>query len=333
MHVTLKPISEQVIVITGASSGIGLATAQAAAAAGAKVVLTARTESALAAAVEQIRAEGGTAVYAVADVAQREELARVARTAVDHFSRIDTWVNNAGVGIWSTIEETSEQDMRRLFETNFWGQVHGSVVALPYLRTSGGALINVGSMVSDRALPMQGIYSASKQALKGFTDALRMELAHENAPISVTLVKPGSIGTPMPQHVKNYTGHEAKFPAPVYAPEDVAAVILHVATHPTRDAFVGGSARMTAALAHVVPGMLDWLSQQFLVEAQLGPKPATPGDNLHHGRSEARVRGDHQGSMIRPSGYTHAKLHPGLLALGLGAAVLGLAAASQSARS
>jgi short-subunit dehydrogenase len=320
----LKPLRDQVIVITGASSGIGLATARMAAGNGAAVVLAARTEQALNKAVQEITAANGRAIAVRCDVSQRDELERLADEAVRSFGRIDTWVNNAGVGIWGRIEEVSEADMRQLFETNFWGEVAGSLVALPHLKRQGGALINMGSMASDRAIPLQGIYSASKHAVMGFTDALRMELEEEGAPVSVTLIKPASIGTPMPQHVKNYTQSEPKFPPPVYAPEEAAKVILHAATHPVRDAFVGGSARTISTLAKMAPRLLDRASEGMLFKAQMGSKSPSPGDNLWTGRSEGEVRGDHQGSMIRPSLYSNAAVHPGLTTAMAGLALVGI---------
>ncbi|WP_222183374.1 SDR family oxidoreductase [Geminicoccus harenae] len=306
----LKPLSEQVIVVTGASSGIGLATAQAAAAAGARVVLAARSDAALDEAVRQITGRGGEAIWVHCDVARRDDVQKLADTAIDRFGRIDSWVNNAGVGIFGPIEKIDEADMRQLFDTNFWGVVHGSLVAVPYLERQGGALINVGSVASDRALPMQGIYSASKHAVKGFTDALRMELEERNAPIVVTLIKPGSIGTPMPQHMKNYTSHEVQLPPPIYAPEDAAMAILDAAQHPRRDVFIGSSARTGSTLGHVAPRLLDKVSEELLFDAQRGPQPPTPTDNLYEGRAEAQVRGSRPGSMIRPSLYTRATLHP-----------------------
>jgi short-subunit dehydrogenase len=191
--------------------------------------------------------------------------------------------------------------MRQLFETNFWGTVHGCKIAAKHLRAKGGAIINVGSLTSDRAFPVQGIYSASKHAVKGFTDALRTELAHEGAPISVTLVKPASIGTPMPQHVRDLHDREAKFPPPVYAPEEVAKTILHAAEYPVRDAFVGGGARMMSLLEGVAPKLLDWLGAKFLVPAQFGDKEATVTDNLYHGQAEAKVRGGRGANSSAPA--------------------------------
>ncbi|WP_112874451.1 SDR family oxidoreductase [Paracoccus endophyticus] len=291
MGVRLKPLSEQVIVVTGASSGIGLATARRAARQGACVVLAARTKPALDQAVDDITAAGGQALAVVADVTRRDDLDRLARQAVDRFGRIDTWVNNAGVGIWGVLEEVSEADMRQLFDINFWGVVNGSLVAIPHLEASGGgALINVGSVLSDRAAPVQGIYSASKHAVQGFTDALRDELGHRGAQVAVTLIKPWSAATPLSEHVRNYTGHQPVLPPPVIDPERVAAAVLRAARHPTRSAFVGAAGPMTAALANVAPGLLDRVSETVLFDMQLGEPTTAGSDNLWDGNADARVR-------------------------------------------
>jgi hypothetical protein len=162
MSAQLKPLAEQVIVITGASSGIGLATAQMAAKRGAKVVLAARSDHTLADIVRQIQAQGGAAFAVCADVTLREDLERIASQAVTTFGRIDTWVNNAGVAIYGKLEDVPEQDSRKLFDINFWGVVNGSLIALPYLKQSKGALVNLGSEVSEAVVPLQGMYSASK---------------------------------------------------------------------------------------------------------------------------------------------------------------------------
>src|SRR5207237_3691332 len=139
---------------------------------------------------------------------------------------------NAGVSVYGKLMDVPLADLRQLFETNFWGVVYGSRVACEYLRMRGGALINIGSTLSDRAIALQGIYSASKHAVKGFTDALRMELEEQGAPVSVTLIQPTSINTPFPRHAKNYMEAEATLPPPVYAPDVVADAILHCAENP-----------------------------------------------------------------------------------------------------
>ena len=190
MKLRLKPLSDQVIVITGASSGIGLATAEMAADAGARVILSSRNEEDLLDAVNRIRQNGGRAFHIVADVADPEAVEAIAALAIEQFGALDTWVNNAGVGMYGKLTETPLRDKRRLFDVDFWGVVHGCRTAVRHLRAGGGAIINVGSVASDRAAPLVGIYSAAKHAVKGYTDALRMELEHDGLPISVSLVKP-----------------------------------------------------------------------------------------------------------------------------------------------
>jgi NADP-dependent 3-hydroxy acid dehydrogenase YdfG len=154
--IKLKPLNEQVMVITGASSGIGLSTAHLAAKAGVKLVLAARSEDALETVAEQINNSGGQAIAVAGDVGSHEDLERIAEAAIQRFGRIDTWVNDAGVAIYGKLEEVSEEDSRKLFDTNFWGVVNGSLVALRYLKMNGGALINVGSEVSEAAYPLLG---------------------------------------------------------------------------------------------------------------------------------------------------------------------------------
>ena len=210
MKLKLKKLSDQVIVITGASSGIGLATARMAVRRGAKLVLAARSEGDLDELVRELKANGQEAVAVYADVGSEPDVQRIADEATRRFGGFDTWVNNAGVSIYGRLLDVSVTDMRRLFETNFWGVVYGSRVASQHLRQRGGALINVGSEVSDKAVPLQVMYSASKHAVKGLTDGLRMELEQEEAPVSVTLIKPGPIDTPYTEHAKNYLADHPK---------------------------------------------------------------------------------------------------------------------------
>src|SRR5690349_2301221 len=156
----LKPVAGQVIVITGASSGIGLATAREAARRGARVVLTARNERALREVTKRIIAEGGAAMWVPGDVADPDDLERVAKDAIDEFGGIDTWVNNASSAIYGKLWEMDLDDKQRLFQVNFWGMVHGCRAALPWLMEHGGAIINTGSVVSSQPLPLLGMYSA-----------------------------------------------------------------------------------------------------------------------------------------------------------------------------
>jgi NAD(P)-dependent dehydrogenase (short-subunit alcohol dehydrogenase family) len=325
MGIKLKRLEDQVIVITGGTSGIGLATAKRAAKRGARVVLCSRNEPELRETVGSIEAAGGVARSVVADVANQEDVERLAATAIEAFGTIDTWVNNAGVSFYGHLTEVAIEDMRRLFEVNFWGTVYGARAAVSRLRGSGGALINIGSIVSDRAIPLQGAYSASKHAVKGLTDALRMELEEEGAPISVTLIKPSAIDTPYFQHAKNYMAVEPKPPAPVYAPEVVANAILRAAEHPVRDITIGGGGRLISALGTALPRLTDFYMERAMFESQRTDIPAGErADNLYvHSPEEGMERGGYRGHVMQSSAYTRAALSPGkaLLAAGLGLAV------------
>ena len=256
-----KPLNEQVMVITGASSGIGLATALLAARYGARLVLVARSGETLKTLAAKIEADDGEATHVVADVADRQKMEAAAQEAIDRYGGIDTWVNNAGVSIYGRLDEVSEADGRRLFDTNFWGVVNGSLAALPHLRRSGGALINVGSEVSEAVVPFLGIYAASKHAVKGFTDALRVEIEElDESPISITLIQPSAVNTPFPHHAKNYMDREPKLPPPVIEPEQVAEAILKAATGGGRDIKVGAMAVVNTAVSKFAPSLGDKMS-------------------------------------------------------------------------
>ena len=312
MDVKLKKLSEQTIVITGASSGIGLVTARMAARRGARLVLAARNGEALRLLTEEINAAGGAASYVVCDVGREEDVRRVAEEAVRRFGGFDTWVNNAGVSIYGRVLEVTTEDQRRVFETNYWGVVHGSRVACEHLRERGGALIQIGSVLSDRAIPLQGTYCASKHAVKGFTDALRMELEEEDAPISVTLIKPSAIDTPYRAHAKNYMDMEPLNPPPVYAPETVAEAILHCAEYPERDMFVGGGGKALSVAGENAPRLTDVAMEATMFDLQQSDKPSSPdrADSLHAPSRDGEERGGYPGHVAESSVYTKAAMHP-----------------------
>ena len=320
--IKLKPINQQVIVITGASSGIGLTTARMAAERGARLVLAARNEEALAQLVQEINSKDGKdptnqprAVSVAADVGKEEDVRWVAQLAAEKFGGFDTWVNNAGVSIYGHIKDIPNEDNRRLFETNFWGVVYGSQAAAEHLRKrGGGAIINVGSTVSDRSIPLQGMYSASKFAVKGFTDALRMELEEEGAPVSVTLIKPAAIDTPYLEHAKSYLpeGREPSFPPPVYAPETVAEAILHAAQNVARDIHVGGGSKMFSVMEKMAPRLTDRYMERALFKQQQRPARGRQSEGLYaHGRGMMERGGyGEDGHVMESSMYTKASTHP-----------------------
>ncbi|ELZ07571.1 SDR family oxidoreductase [Natrialba aegyptia] len=334
MTVALKPLDEQVIVITGASSGIGLTTARMAADRGARLVLAARSETALAELTEEIRREGGDAEYVVADVSEPDDIREISRVAREAYGGFDTWVNGAAVPIYGKLREIPIEDLHEQFDVNVWGLLYGSFEAAEQFRERaqeqdldyGGALINIGSIASERAIVLQGSYSASKHAVKGFTDALRMELEEEGAPVSVTLVKPSSIDTPYPDHAKNYMDDDPTLPPPVYAPETVARAILHAAAHPQREVTVGGGGKGLTVLDRYAPGLLDRIMEVVFVDRQRtdrssGPEPErdldTPSGTLDE-------RGDYEGHVAETSSYTRLVQRSSLpTTLGAGAAALG----------
>jgi len=330
MEILLKKLDVQVVVITGATSGIGLVTARMAAKRYAKLVLAARNEDALKKLTDEINEDGGDAMYVVADVGVEADVQKIADEALGRFGRFDTWINNAGVSIYGRLGEISTEDHRRLFETNYWGVVYGSLTAAKYLRKNGGALINVGSVLSDRAIPLQGAYCASKHAVKGFTDALRMELEEEDAPVSVTLIKPSAIDTPYKDHAKNYLEVEPENPPPVYAPETVAEAILFSAENVERDVFVGGGGKALAALGEYAPRVTDKVMEMTMFDLQKSDEsPTHEKEGLYDSADNSlRERGGYSGHVAESSIYTKASLHPVItgaaITLGIGLVFLAL---------
>lgn len=325
MKPKLKPLSQQVIVITGASSGIGLATARKAAKAGAKVLLVARNEDALNDIVTDLRKAGGEADFITADVGDEAQVQAVVDKAVARFGGFDTWVNDAGVGILAPLADTPTDEHERLFKTNYWGTVFGSLAAVKHLKTrAGGALINVGSVASDMPSPMFGAYVASKHAVKGFTHSLRIEMIADKAPISITLIKPAGIGTPFGEHAANHLEGEARIPAPVYAPEVVADAILHAAQNVRRDITVGGAGRQQVMLATHLPGVFDHVASLIIPMLSDKKHAKTQSDSLERSAEAGRAHGAlDKGRSF--SLYTTAELHPRVM---FGVGVLGGVAAA-----
>jgi hypothetical protein len=239
-------------------------------------------------------------------------------------------VNNAAVSVYGSCLDISSSDMARVLATNLWGTIHGSRVACRHLRVRGGALINVGSAVSDRAVPLQGIYSTSKHGIKAWTDALRVELAHEGAPIAVTLIKPAPIDTPYAEHAANYLPDQPVHLPPVYTPRSVARAILHAAEHPTRDVYVGSTARVLSLGSTLVPSLLDTVMERLFVSGTHSGRPRHGRSILYEPSNDLRERGEYPG-LVRPSLYTAACRHYGLVGTSL--AIAGYVAVELQRRS
>jgi short-subunit dehydrogenase len=325
-----KKLRDQVIVITGASSGIGLATARLAAERGAAVVLVSRDEEALARIADELRSAGGRATHVSVDVADPSSVERIAEVAVRDFGGFDTWVNDAGVSSTGALMDVPLDEQRRVFDVSFWGIVYGSRVAVRHFRErGGGTLINVGSIVSDHAMPLLGVYSATKHAVKGFTDALRVELEEASEPVAVTLIKPASIHTPFAAHSRSHTGREPDLPSPLYDPRVVARAILACAERPRAEVTVGGTGQAFVWAGRVAPRFLDRVARWLGPSGQQKDEPPRRDDALFTpGAFGGHERGPDARFVMRASPLTAARLHPwralglgALLALGIGALV------------
>ena len=313
MAVSLKPLSEQVMVIVGGTSGIGLATARRAAAAGARVVIAARNSVALDEVVVAIRNKGGKANSFDIDIAEPGSAERLRDRALESFGAIDCWVNDAAAGLYARLEEVSIAEHRRVFDVGYFGLVEASLVAVRHLRKEGGALINLGSVLSNRAIPLQGPYCAMKAAVMQFTDTLRMELEEAGAPVSVTLIKPAAINTMYPEHARNKLDAPARLPQPLYDAELVAKAICFAAVTPRRTLIVGGGGLALTTLAPALPRLADRAMELFGAEfSQTTDVPPAPGtnDNLFEPRVDGRVAGNQEPFTRKTSLFLEAQMHP-----------------------
>ncbi len=269
MKIKLKPINEQVVVVFGASSGIGRIAALDFASRGARVVVSARSESGLQSLVEEIEAKGGEAHYLIADAADFEQVKAVADLTVAKFGRLDTWVHSAATFIFATVEQTEPDEYKRLVEVNLLGQIYGAKAALPYLKETGGALIHISSVEAWRTVPYQSAYGASKHGINGFVQALRVELAHDKIPVAVTQILPAAINTPIYDKGRNKLPFKPRPVPPIYHPQVVSDAILFAAENPTTDLVAGGAGlgvvwaeRFSPRLAEFFTGLIGFAGQK-----------------------------------------------------------------------
>lgn len=323
-YIQLKPISQQVVAVVGASSGIGRATALMFAEQGAKLVVSARSEPGLTSLIEEIQQMKGAAtapdsppavVAQPADVADFEQVKAIADKAIAQYGRLDTWVHAAATAVIAPFEQVTPEEFQRVIQVNLMGQVYGAMAALPHLRQAGrGAMIHVTSVEAHRSLPLQSSYSASKHGVEGFLDALRVELQHDGVPISVTNVMPATINTPFYNNARTKLGVQPMGIPPYYQPELVAKSILYAAENPVRDLIVGDAGRILDFMQKLSPGLLDRLLSWVAVPGQhtSRPKAVTEANNLFRPVDFAynQVRGDYDDKTF-PSFLEWFDWHPG----------------------
>ena len=289
MKIKLKPVGVQVVVIFGASSGIGRLAALDFARRGSKVVVSARSEEGLKSLVEEIEAEGGEAFYIVADAADFEQVKAVADKTVERYGRLDTWIHSAATFIFATVEKTDPDEYKRLIEVNLLGQIYGAKAALPHLKEKGGALIHLSSVEAYRTAPFQSAYGTSKHGINGFLQVLRVELAHDEIPVSVTQVLPAAINTPIYDKGRNKMPFKPRPVPPIYHPQIVVDAILYAAENPTPEIIAGGAGVGIELAEKFSPRLADFFSGTIGYVGQ---------------RSEEKSDGEFAGSLFEPiSGF------------------------------
>jgi short-subunit dehydrogenase len=332
-----RPINEQVVVITGASSGIGRETALQFARVGASIVLAARNDKALDEVKQEVERLGGKAHVVVTDTAEWEQVSQLADEAEKNFGRIDTWVNNSSVSQYATVEEMTVEEIDRVIRINLMGQIHGAKAALPVMKRQGrGTIINVASVLAARSVPLQSAYCAAKHGIKGFTEALRLELEHEKSGINVTLILPSSINTPLFNHARSKLGVTPMPIPPVYEPRVVAESILFAAEHPRRDIVVGGAGKFMIIAERISPALLDrfMLLKGQMWKKQKTDRPDNGQDNLDQPMIETgSTTGDFGEKSKSVSLYTrHLEQYPNRKRLLTGAILVAAATLLRRAR-
>jgi NAD(P)-dependent dehydrogenase (short-subunit alcohol dehydrogenase family) len=277
-----RPLSDQVVVVTGASSGLGRAIARGAGARGAKVVLSARNGEALANGVREVEQAGSEALSVEADIADREQVERLVARAVERFGRIDTFVANPIVTVYAEVSQLEPDELRRVFDVNFFGVAYCFWTALPHLRASRGTFLHVSSALAYRGIPLQAAYCASKAAARTFLESARVELQKHREPVAVSLVLPGAINTPQFDRDRQKIGYQPQPVPPIYEPEPFAQAVLHCCERPIRELPVGWGAQKLLWGQKLSPRAGDWMLRRMGWRSQSTgePKPVDSPDNL-----------------------------------------------------
>ena len=307
------------VAITGASAGVGRAAARKFATSGAQVALLARGRDGLEAARKEVEEFGGKALVVLVDVANADEVEAAAAQIEAELGEIDIWINNAMVSVFSPIKEMTPEEFRRVTEVTFLGCVYGTLAALKrMLPRDRGTIVQVGSALAYRSIPLQAAYCAAKHAMRGFTDSLRCELIHDKSSVRVAMVQLPALNTPQFGWVKTRLPRKAQPVPPIFQPEVAAEAIYFAAHHPRREFYVGWSSAQAIIANKIAPGLLDHFlartgydSQQY--DGAEDPNRAhnlwepVPGDHGPHGDFNARAK--------KSSAFLWLSEHRGWLAL------------------
>jgi NAD(P)-dependent dehydrogenase (short-subunit alcohol dehydrogenase family) len=305
-----KPLHEQVMVVTGASSGVGRAIARAAGERGAKVVVAARGDDGLAAAVEEIERAGSQALAVPGDLAGQEENEELVRRALERFGRIDTFVANAIVTVYAEVEHLEPDELRRVMDVNFFGVAHGFWASLPALKESRGTFLHVSSALAYRGIPLQAAYCSSKAAARTFLESARVELQKHGYDVAVSLVLPGAINTPQFDRDRQKLGKQPQPVPPIYQPEPYAKAVLRCAEKPIRELPVSWGAQKLLWGQKLSPRAGDWvlrrtgwkkqhLDQDKPIDSPDNLFETLPGDPGAHGRFDARAKASSAWTRLR----------------------------------
>lgn len=299
-------LSGRTAVVTGASSGVGRAIARAFGAQGARVALIARGVDGLRAAERELNALGAEVLVLALDVSDADAVDRAAEHVIARWGAIDIWVNDVMVSVFSPIAQMTAAEFRRVIEVNYLGYVHGTLAALRWMRLNNrGVIVQIGSALAYRSIPLQSAYCASKAAIRGFTDSLRSELIHEGSAIAMTMLQLPAVNTPQFEVVRNRLGKHPQPVPPIYQPEVIARAAVHAVLHPKRELWIGWSTRRAIAAQRLLPGFLDRYLAKNAWDSQVTdrlppghPRGHTddnldgplPGDRGAHGPFDARAR-------------------------------------------
>ncbi len=327
-----KPLSEQVVVIAGGSYGLGRAIAVAAAGRGAKVVVGARTREALDGTVADIEAAGSIGLGVETDVSDRGQVKRLAEATVTRFGRIDTYIANAMVTVYAEAHRLEDEELRRVFDVNFFGGVYGYWTVLPQLRASGGTFIQIASALSYRGIPLQAAYCSTKAALRTFFESARVELEKERAGVDVCVILPAAINTPQFDRARQKVGLQPQPVPPIYQPKPFAEAVVRCCEQPVRELPIGWGAQKLLWGQKLSPraGDLVLLRNGWRAQHTEELKPtdspdnlfdAMPGDPGARGRFDAQARDSTAWSWLR--------LHRGMIGAGVALATMGLLAGRQ----